>query len=366
MGTLTTHEIPTAHQCHLIAAEEDVGVLRRAVRELAARAPGLPEGEAELVATELATNLLRHAAPGGYVLARTLGGGGGAGLELIAVDRGPGLPAALRDLTDAGAEPTAWPPRAGHLGVGLTTVRRRARVFDSYSTRDGTVILTRLYPGPAPAAGNWKWAGVNIPLGGLGPSGDGWAVAAGPRLAALVVDGLGHGPEAAAAARAALAVFERRPPAGADGSPPAEQQPADLAREAHQAMRATRGGVLGACVIDPDGGRLVYSGVGNIHGRIVSGSRRDHLISHPGTLGTQLSPPRIQTSAHAWEPGSALILASDGIDTRWDPGAHPGLLERHPAVTAAVIHRDHARGRDDATVLVVRDTRVTGRAGGER
>ena len=48
-------------------------------------------------------------------------------------------------------------------------------------------------------------------------------------------------------------------------------------------------------------------------------------------------------------------MCSDGIGTRWNLDAYPGLLEHHPMLLAAVLYRDFQRGRDDATVVVVRN-----------
>ena len=367
MGPLTMGGIAAAHRRYPVAVHEDVGAVRRAVRALAATVPGLQDGEPELVATELATNLLRHAVAGGYLLVRALPGG----VELIAVDRGPGLPAPVLDSLAAGAHPAPPVLRGGGLGVGLATVQRRAELFDYYSTAQGTAILARLCAAAAQAparaaaaAGEWRWSGVNVPLGGAGPSGDGWAVSAETRLAAVVVDGLGHGPEAAAAAQSALTAFEHWHAPVRKGSGYTQDQSAALIEQTHQAMRGTRGGVLGACLIDPNTDELLFTGVGNIHGRILAAGKHHHLISRPGTLGTELPVPRAHATVHAWAPGSTLVLASDGIDTRWDPSAHPGLLRRHPAVVAAVIHRDHTRGTDDATVLVVKDNRDNAAKGG--
>lgn len=50
-----------------------------------------------------------------------------------------------------------------------------------------------------------------------------------------------------------------------------------------------------------------------------------------------------------------MILASDGISTKLDLNAYPGLRVRHPGVIAALIHRDHKRLNDDATVVVVKN-----------
>lgn len=270
----------------------------------------------------------------------------GGGIELLAVDSGPGIPpgstSAIR--TEAAASPR------GGLGVGLSAVRRLSAVFDCYSGPAGTIVLARLN-GAAPCANaGFSWGGVNVPLGGAGESGDGWAVAANGHLTALVVDGLGHGPEAAAAAQAAISVFGPRPEVGLER----------LLQRAHEAMRGTRGGVLAICAIDPAVGELTYAGVGNITGRLLRGPESQGLVSHDGTVGTQLSPPRARLWAHRWNRDATVVMASDGLGRHWDLSAYPGLLSHDPAVVAAVLHRDHARGTDDATVVVVRGARSLG------
>ncbi|NGO40878.1 SpoIIE family protein phosphatase [Streptomyces ureilyticus] len=324
------------HRRHAVAAEEDVGALRRAVARMAAGQHAVRPGVAELVATELGTNLLRHAHPGGYVLARKAGDG----IELLSVDHGPGMTAAA-----LASSPVALPSsRGGGLKAGLSVVRRNAAEFDWYATRRGTVVYARLgAPAPAGHTG-WLFGGVNVPLGGDGESGDAWAVAPGSRTAALVVDGLGHGPGAAAAARAAITTFDGAAVTDLDR----------LVRHTHEAMRATRGGVLGASLIDPGRGELAYAAVGNITGRVLTRGRSVHLLDRPGTLGTQLTLPAVRLQHGPWEPGSNLILVSDGIRSAWSLEDHPGLLDHHPAIIAAVLHREYGRATDDATVLVVR------------
>jgi hypothetical protein len=333
---------------------------------------GLRPGTAELVATELGTNLLRHAMPGGYVLARKAGDG----IELISVDSGPGMPATAVARALSTAAPAAparsargpffglppappQPYRGGGMNAGLSVVRRQAAEFDLYSDRHGTVVYARLGSTPptgsAPPGGGWRFGGVDIPYGGDGESGDAWAVAPDRTLAALVVDGLGHGPAAAVAARAAVAEFERTPVTGLE----------QFVRHAHEVLRATRGGVLGVCLIDPVGGELSFAAVGNVTGRVVpgggggarhgTGGSGTHLLDRPGTLGTHIPLPTIRLQRCPWQPGSTLILVSDGIRSGWShvPEEHPGLLGRHPSVVAAVLHREYGRPNDDATVLVV-------------
>jgi hypothetical protein len=124
--------------------------------------------------------------------------------------------------------------------------------------------------------------------------------------------------------------------------------------------------VLGICVLDPITDQAVHLGIGNVAGRVCTGTGNLHLVSQPGSLGTELPVPTARPTAYPWPPGAVLLLCSDGIDTRWDPAARPGLLHRHPTVIAAVVHRDHARNTDDAAILVVRDVRDTRPAGGDR
>lgn len=324
------------HHCkHPINESEDVGALRRAVARLAENQYGSRAGEAELVATELGTNLLKHAEPGGYVLYRQTADG----IEFLSVDTGPGMTSRRAP----GGEASAYRPAQRGLSAGLATIRRISANYDCYSGSKGTVALARL--GGSPGTGRFRGSGVNIPLGGNGPSGDAWAFTDDRSLAALVVDGLGHGDEAAIAARAAADLFDQRP----------FTDPAQFLSSAHQAMRGSRGGVAGACVIDPRVSQLTFAGIGNIAGVIVSGNDRQHLLSHPGTLGTQLASPRIHARQYRWPTGATLVMGSDGIRSGWNLSDYPGLLSHDPAVIAATLHRDFTRSTDDATVLVVRD-----------
>lgn len=358
----------TPHRRFPVGAEEDVGALRRAVARLAAGRPGLRAGEAELAATELGTNLLRHAHPGGYVLFRPAGDG----IELISVDHGPGIPPERvppppygspapgpspvpASATASVPVPGERPPRAGGgLGAGLPAVRRLARDFDCYSTRAGTAVLARLDRTPRPPPSRWRHGGVNVPYAGESESGDGWAVRPGDgRLEAVVVDGLGHGPAAAAAARAALEEFDRQ----------LVTDPAAYLDRAHEAMRATRGGVLGVCRIDAEHGALAFAGIGNVTGRVLHGGGSAPLLGRPGTLGTRPAPPGPHVERVPWAPGATLVLASDGIRSGWDLAEHRELLRHDPALVAAVLHRDQGRPADDATVLIVTEAAPWERGG---
>jgi anti-sigma regulatory factor (Ser/Thr protein kinase) len=327
------------HRRQVIRVAEDVGELRRGVARAARGVTDVRSGEAELAATELGTNIVRHSAAGGYLLYRPLANA----LELIAVDRGPGMRRG-----GARPEPAAPPPRGAGLGVGLAGVARLASTFDLHSAvGEGTIVMARLGSPPRLGSAPFRWGAVNVPLGGDGESGDGWAVAQNGRLAALLVDGLGHGPLAHEGSDAAVAQLGARPPADLG----------EFARRAHEAMRRTRGGVLGVGVIDLAEEQLTYLGVGNISGQVLYGGTTARLLSREGTLGSAVQMPSLRPARYQWGPGATLVLASDGLHRHWDLLSSPELLEHDPAVIAAAVHRDQDRNTDDATVLVVQDER---------
>ena len=131
------------HQRHAVRVQEDVGALRRAVARIASGRPGVRCADAELVATELATNLVRHTSAGGCVLYRPVGDR----IKMLGVDEGPGL-------RTGGAFPASGPG----LGVGLGVIERLATTFDIYSTEHGTVVLARLCSRGRRSAPSFSWA----------------------------------------------------------------------------------------------------------------------------------------------------------------------------------------------------------------
>ncbi|MEU8588923.1 ATP-binding SpoIIE family protein phosphatase [Streptomyces sp. NPDC048664] len=336
---------------------------RVAAKDASAQA-GLPADRAaaaELVATELATNLLKHAG-GGQILIETVDAAlvdGAAeprpALQITAIDHGPGiedLPAALGD----GFSTTA------SLGAGLGTCRRLADDFDLHSSPGrGTVALARIHAsartqgreqdgsGPAPV----RAGGVNIPLV-AGDSGDAWACTrSGDRVTLLLADGLGHGPAAAEASDAAVRQLRLH----------AMLTPEELLRHLHDALRDTRGAAVAVAQLDLAAGRLEFSGIGNVGARLRTGDSWQHLLSHPGIVGAH-RPAHIPRHRLPWSPDCLLVLHSDGLPSRWSlhPDVPPAL---DPGVTAALIVRDASSSarpvRDDTAVAVLSPTATSRR-----
>ena len=326
-----------------IRDSSQVGEARRAAQQLG-RQRGLGEStnsNAAIVVTELANNLLRHAGEGTLSL-RWQGARGAEALEIIALDRGPGMADVDKCLQDGYST-------RGSPGTGLGAVRRLSDEFDIHSIPGkGTAIVSRLYLAPRPRDGMRRrlhWAAYCTPAPGETECGDIWRVATQDNLASfMVADGLGHGPAAATAARAVAAVFDRQPSAA----------PARFLETAHAEIGHTRGAAVAALQLDLNSGAARFAGIGNIAGSLIAEGtgKGKGLFSHNGTLGAQFH--KAQEFDYAWPTGGLLVMHSDGLQSRWMLSDYPGLLLRDPALVAATLARDFRRGHDDLTVLVAR------------
>jgi anti-sigma regulatory factor (Ser/Thr protein kinase) len=297
-------------------------------------------GRAALVVTELGSNLLKHAG-GGEVLLRSLDDGDHRGLEVSALDRGPGIANVTESLRDGAST-------AGTPGTGLGAVRRLSSCFDIYSLSGaGTAVLAQLWGNhkPRPAAGRLDVGAVCLPKPGEEISGDAWmAQQRGSRNVIAVADGLGHGPLAAEASRMAMRVIRQHV---ADG-------PERRMVAVHAGLKSTRGGAVAVAEVDLGRNIVRFCGLGNISAVILSDGSERRLVSQNGTAGHTAG--RISEFTYPWPSGALLVLHSDGLATRWDFGSYPGLARRHPSLIAAVLYRDFNRGRDDVTVVVARES----------
>ena len=328
----------SAQYMFAVSHASDVAAVRRVGQKLA-ESLGFNEtraGQLALIITEAATNILKHAGEG-QIHVGPAQSPAGIGVDVLALDKGPGIVDLASSLVDGVST-------AGTAGTGLGALRRLSDEFDVYSTRgEGSVFFMRLWrdvpsPDPCGVEVGALWRSIK----GEDVCGDGWAVAcAGGGATLLAADGLGHGPDAARAANAAIGALDERGPVAAG----------ELVHAAHEALRPTRGAALAVARIDFAADELRFAGVGNI-GAVAIDETRRALVSHNGIVGHNVR--KVQEFAVPFGPGALCILHSDGIETRWDLDKYPGLQGRSPALIAAVLMRDHIRGRDDAMVLVVR------------
>ena len=316
-----------------------VGEARRLAHGLASRLGFDDEGAGRvaLVATEAATNLIRHAGHGELLVRGDRGRNGGR-IELLSVDRGPGMADVDTCRIDGFSS-------GGGRGEGLGAMGRAASDFDIHSTPGaGTVVMARFLNGASAAAGaRVEAGGLSVPRPGEAVCGDAWTLRDDEdATTVLVVDGLGHGKEAAEAADVAVAAFERMP----------ERTPAETAGALHAALRPTRGAALAVARIEPALRRMRFCGIGNIAGAVVGPDVSRHLVSTPGIAGH--TTHRLQEFHYDLPEVGWIVVHSDGVDTRWSLGNYRDLDTRHPLLAAGLIYRDHRRGRDDATVVVAR------------
>jgi anti-sigma regulatory factor (Ser/Thr protein kinase) len=330
-----------------VTQADQVAEARRLCVELSAR-HGFGEeasGRVAIVATELATNLVKHGGGGQIVGGVFDDRPGEAGIELIGIDKGTGI-------ADIGAALSDGVSTAGTAGNGLGAIKRQSNSFEIFSqVGQGTIVVSRLLASPGYAKkglpiSDPRPAAISVPYPGETVCGDGWAArASGSVQTIMVIDGLGHGPDAAKVSTEALRLFDRY----------WSEEPAEIIRCFHAGLRSTRGGAVAVARIDPQAKCVTYSGVGNISGAIcLSTGETRRMMSYNGTIGHNArNVQQLQYSLDRPEE-TMVVMHSDGIGTSWSAGAYPGLIGRPPILLASVLYRDFCRGRDDATILVAR------------
>jgi serine phosphatase RsbU (regulator of sigma subunit) len=176
-------------------------------------------------------------------------------------------------------------------------------------------------------------------------SGDAYTVVSHPAgMLVAVIDGLGHGAEAAAAARLAVAKLERN----------ARDPVVDLLSACHEELRRTRGAVLSLASFHGGLGTVTWGGIGNVEGMLFRADRtarpaRETLVLRGGVVGYQMPPLRAATLPVF--AGDMLVFATDGIASSF--GEVPPI-GRAPQEAADEILRRCAKHTDDALVLVAR------------
>jgi len=324
-----------------VTDQSEAGAARRRVAAWAKEyaLPAELAGSVALVVTELATNLALHTS-GGVLLLRRISAPEQRGVEVLSLDKGPGVANFSECLRDGFST-------AGTAGTGLGAVRRASHIFEVHSQMGlGTAILSEVWgKPPAKPKGGFYEGAASVEMAGEEACGDAWSTLSPQpgRARLLVADGLGHGEFAATASRKAVEVFQKSPALSLF----------DLLETMHGAMRSTRGAAVAVAEIDPQKGKLYYAAVGNIAAMIVHGDKTTRLMSQNGTVGVQYR--KFQQLTYDWPAGGSLVMQSDGIKVDWQLSRYAGLAARHPGLMAGVLYRDFHRPNDDATVVVLRE-----------
>jgi anti-sigma regulatory factor (Ser/Thr protein kinase) len=293
-------------------------------------------GRIGIAVSEASTNMVKHAT-GGRLVLQELGDDGEHGMAALALDHGPGM-------AQPGAMMLDGATTTGTMGGGLGAISRQASEFGLWTTQGGG---TAVYAGFWPEASPWTTTGLDVgavcvPIEGEAVCGDAWAFHGGPeRSSLLVVDGLGHGPMAREAALAAVETFRAR----------VQRGPADLLSDMHDALRHTRGAAVAIAEFLPGRDLVRFAGAGNVAATLIEKETVRHMISQFGTVGHRIS--RIHELQFPWRRGTQVVLHTDGVKGGWSLGEYPGIARCHPMILAGLLWRDHAREKDDATVVVV-------------
>ncbi|SER27954.1 ATP-binding SpoIIE family protein phosphatase [Lentzea albida] len=317
-----------------------VGRIRRTATALAEKLgfEAARTAEIGLAVTEIGTNLHKHARHG-VVVIRSVRGEQDAAVEVVAIDRGPGI----ADMALAWQDGQST---TGTLGVGLGAVARLSSSCSMTSRPgQGTALVARFAPRAdwAPEWGVESAAGLTRPIGGEDVCGDAYAFCRGTdRMTLMMCDGSGHGPLAASASDAAVRLFREQP----------FLPPEQMVKHLHAALRGTRGGAVAVADIDLVARKVRYCGLGNIGAAVLADGRKQGMISVPGVAGHQART--IRTFDYPLPERAVVVMHSDGLTERWGADHGSDLAVDEPVLIAATLLREAGVRNDDACVLVAR------------
>ena len=320
--------------------EASVSSARERVRE-AGRQLNLTKDVVEsvaLIASELTHNQLAHAKQG-YFAVSAVERRGVRGLEVIAADIGPGIESPRRAIQDEN------PPTSGSLGAGLGAVSRMADEVE-FDNRmfEGACIVARKFE--AAAASCCETAIMGRPYPGEVISGDDAVFfQSDSTFVAAVSDGLGHGPEAREASNRAIeSLLQRR-----------EMELGDLVTALNTDLAATRGCVMSIIRFDKMRRTMESVCAGDVHAHLYHSREAHFFTPTPMVLATgHFQKQRIRVETVPVEPGSVLVIFTDGLKSRTNLKGQLDVL-RQPAITIAQhLLENDSRPDDDALVLVAR------------
>lgn len=336
-----------------LSEESHIGQARRIARRLGAELAFTDRqlAEVEILINELGTNALKFGRGTGQIFLSVMDEKiEKGGLEVIYTDKGAGIADPSLAVEDGFTT-------SDSLGSGLGAISRMSDEFHIYSlvesqtrplslygrTTHGTVIVARKHVAPEgkrPPRGPRLWGVLTRPPAGETHNGDAYFIRQDDdRILLAVIDGLGHGEGASDAARAAIESI------GGNAGKPVES----IMRAAHEALRPTRGAVIGLSAIDCSTRLIEYVGIGNTDFRVLGGGSTLKFISLNGTVGSRMD--RLKVFKGELPKSCMLTMSTDGISERWDLDQYPGLQGLHPQLACSVIMRDYSRPKDDATIL---------------
>jgi anti-sigma regulatory factor (Ser/Thr protein kinase)/serine/threonine protein phosphatase PrpC len=334
--------LPVSEKKFPITGPRDVTLAQQTARSFA-RALAFDEVAGEeiaIAASELASNLVKHAR-GGTLTFTAVYGPDRVGLSILSKDNGPNIPDIERAVTDGFST-------TGSLGYGLGTINR---------LMDDLEITSLPGQGTCVACSRWLRASGSsltttrcLDFGAASrayrqgtANGDSYVFRRWEKKAlAGLIDGLGHGEPAQEAALAARQYIERH----------YDQPLAQIFRGAGRACRSTRGVVMALAQFDLEAERFSCASIGNIEARVLGGSTPSHLLVRRGIVGIDTAEPAL--SERPWHGSDLLVLHSDGLTTRWSWNDFPNLALEPATFISRRLLQALDKGEDDATVVVVK------------
>lgn len=300
-------------------------------------------GEIDILVSELTSNLIKHAERG-ELLYRLTWENERDVFEIFCIDNGPGMsnvPNMLRD----GVSTT------NTLGQGLGAIQRLSDFSRIYSIPEwGTIVYARVYSSPVEGIHKAKNVLENtvieVPKPGELVCGDGYAIREMPGETCIFLgDGLGHGLYAQEAVQAAIRAFHQCP----------VREPVEMLRFIHSNVKKTRGLVATIACLKHKERTWRVCGIGNIHTRLFDGLSFKSFMPYNGIIGHNL-PTTLNAHQAEASGNQFLVMASDGLGTRWDLAKYPTIFKQGASIVAAALYKDFCRGHDDASVLVSKIT----------
>jgi negative regulator of sigma-B (phosphoserine phosphatase) len=188
-----------------------------------------------------------------------------------------------------------------------------------------------------------EWGSATAALPGQTESGDlHLVVSSAEKAVVAVVDGLGHGPEAAAASRIAIETVKEH----------LDEPVISMLRRCHECLRVTRGAVISLASFNARDAMMTWVGIGNVAGFLFRADQNlphETLLLRAGVLGVLLPP--LQAAVLPVDPGDVVVFATDGVRTTFAENIVPNTS---PRTTAEDILGKYNKGTDDALVLAAR------------
>lgn len=292
----------------------------------------------DIIIAELTSNLQKYSTGGAEFLVRLCKDNANEFLEVVCMDNGPGIANLTKVLNDHFSS-------SNTLGHGLGSIRRLSDEFDIYSQPGwGTIIVIRIFKDPQKPqkeSPQLRFGALLVPKFGEIACGDGYCLVRNRNgFRVLVADGLGHGPDAQTAVKAAIDTFINCK----------EEQANDVVKVIHQNIRKTRGVVANVYLFNTVKKEWNICGVGNISTKFLGGVLQKNYIPYNGIIGHNI-PNTLNDVMLKKEDYNQFVACSDGIRSRWDLLKFPELLKRDPMIITAAVYKEFARQNDDMSVV---------------